>query len=47
MRVYNEVMANCYATLRNLECAAEENGAYYGPSEVWTEQGYNANERAT
>ena len=47
MRVYNEVMANCYATLRNLECAAEENGAYYGPCEVWTEQGYNANESAT
>lgn len=47
MRVYNEVMANCYATLRNLERAAEENGAYYGPCEVWTEQGYNANESAT
>lgn len=39
---YNDVMRNCYATLRNLNRAAEENGAYYGPCEVWTEQGYDA-----
>ena len=39
---YNDVMRNCYATLRNLSRAAEENGAYYGPCEVWTEQRYGA-----
>lgn len=37
---YNDVMANCYQTLRNLELAAEENGSYYGPCEVWVEDGY-------
>ena len=44
---YNNVMANCYETLRNLERAAEENGAYYGPCEVWTEEGYLADESST
>lgn len=40
INTYNDVMANCYKTLHNLEAAAEENGAYYGPCEVWTEKGY-------
>ena len=44
---YNDVMRNCYETLHNLERAAEENGAYYGPCDVWTEQGYYADESAT
>lgn len=47
INTYNNVMANCYETLHNLERAAEENGAYYGPCEVWTEQGYYADESAT
>ena len=37
---YNDVIANCYQTLRNLELAAQENGSYYGPCEVWVEDGY-------
>lgn len=44
---YNQVMSECYKTLHNLEEAAEENGAYYGDGEVWTEQGYYADESAT
>ena len=44
---YNQVMSECYKTLHNLEEAAEENGAYYGAGEVWTEQGYYADESAT
>lgn len=44
---YNQVMTECYKTLHNLEAAAEENGAYYGDGEVWTEQGYYADESAT
>lgn len=44
---YNQVMSECYRTLHNLEEAAEENGAYYGAGEVWTEQGYYADESAT
>lgn len=44
---YNQVMSECYKTLHNLEAAAEENGAYYGAGEVWTEQGYYADESAT
>lgn len=44
---YNEVMANCYATLHNLQAAAQENGSYYSPCDVWTEDGYQADESAT
>lgn len=44
---YNQVMSECYKTLHNLEEAAQENGAYYGAGEVWTEQGYYADESAT
>jgi hypothetical protein len=40
-------MRNCYATLHNLEKAAEENGAYYSPCDVYTEEGYSADEGAT
>ena len=47
INTYNEVMANCYATLNNLKKAAEENGAYYGPCDIWTEEGYYADESAT
>lgn len=43
---YNDVMRNCYETLRNLQRAAEENGAYYGECEVRVEQGYYAEENA-
>ena len=44
---YNDVMANSYQALRNLEHAAEANGAYYGCCEVSTEQGYYADEGNT
>lgn len=44
---YNDVMANSYQALRNLERAAEANGAYYGECEVTTEQGYYADEGNT
>lgn len=37
---YNDVITRCYQALRNLELAAEENGSYYGPCEVWVENGY-------
>ena len=47
IHTYNDVMSNCYATLHNLQRAAEENGAYYNNCEVWTEQGYDANSSAT
>lgn len=43
---YNHVMAENYRTLRNLEKQAEENGAYYGPCDVYVEEGYNAEESA-
>ena len=39
-------MAECYKTLHNLQRAAEENGAYYGPADVWTEEGYDADSSA-
>lgn len=44
---YNDVMHNCYETLHCLEKTAKANGAYYNDCEVWTEEGYNANESAT
>lgn len=44
---YNDVMANSYQALRNLEKAAEANGAYYSDCEVCTEQGYYADEGNT
>ena len=44
---YNDVMAHSYQALRNLEHAAEANGAYYGNCEVSTEQGYYADEGNT
>ena len=44
---YNQVMAENYKALRNMQRAAEENGAYYGPSEVWVEEGYYPDESAT
>lgn len=46
MDTYNSVMAECYKTLHNLQRAAEENGAYYGPADVWTEEGYDADSSA-
>ena len=46
MDTYNSVMAECYKTLGNLQRAAEENGAYYGPADVWTEEGYDADSSA-
>lgn len=47
IHTYNEVMHNAYKTLRNLECAAQKVGAYYSPSEVSVEDGYNSDMRAT
>lgn len=44
---YNRVMAENYKALRNMQRAAEENGAYYGPGEVWVEEGYYPDESAT
>lgn len=44
---YNDVMAHSYQALRNLEHAAEANGAYYGDCEVSTEQGYYPDEGNT
>lgn len=44
---YNQVMAENYKALRNMQRAAEENGAYYGPCEVWVEEGYYPDESAT
>lgn len=46
MDTYNSVMTECYKTLANLQRAAEENGAYYGPADVWTEEGYDADSSA-
>lgn len=46
INTFNNVMAESYKTLRNVEKAACENGSYYGPCEVWTEDGYNADEGA-
>ena len=46
INTFNDVMAESYKTLRNVEKAACENGSYYGPCEVWTEDGYNADEGA-
>lgn len=44
---YNDVMAHSYQALRNLEHAAEANGAYYADCEVSTEQGYYPDEGNT
>ena len=44
---YNAVMAEGYKTLHNMQRAAQENGAYYGPGEVWVEEGYYADESST
>lgn len=46
INTYNNVMANCYETLRNLEHAASSNGSYYNRCEVWTEEGYLPDESA-
>lgn len=43
---FNQVMEEGYRTLHNMEKAATANGSYYGPCEVWTEDGYNADEGA-
>ena len=43
---YNDVMAECYKTLHNLIKAGEENGAYYAPDCVFTEEGYDADSNA-
>ena len=44
---YNDVMRNCYETLNNLNRAAESNGSYYNKCEVYTEDGYDADQGAT
>lgn len=43
---YNNVMAECYKLLRNMQKAAEENGAYYNKEAVWTEEKYDAESSA-
>ena len=43
---YNDVMENCYKALRDLIKAGEENGAYYSPNCVITEEGYDADSNA-
>lgn len=43
---YNDVIKHCYKALHNMEEANEETGSYYGCGEVWTEQGYLADESA-
>lgn len=44
IHAYNEVMAECYKTLDNLQKAALENGAYYHKPAVWVEEGYSADD---
>lgn len=44
---YNDVMKRNYATLDNLLKIGYENGAFYSPDEVKTEQGYFADESST
>ena len=46
IQTYNAVMAENYKTLRNLQRAAEENGAYYDPCSVFVEEGWCADESA-
>lgn len=43
---YNAVMSKGYAMLHNMQQAAMANGAYYNSKEVWTEEGYSADEGA-
>ena len=43
---YNKVMAECYKLLRNMQKAAEENGAYYNKGAVWTEEKFDAESAA-
>lgn len=43
---YNKVMAECYKLLRNMQKAAEENGAYYNKGAVWTEEKFDAESSA-
>lgn len=43
---YNDVIKHCYKALHNMEEANEETGSYYGCGEVWSEQGYLADESA-
>ena len=43
---YNKVMAECYKLLRNMQKAAEENGAYYNKEAVWTEEKFDAESSA-
>lgn len=47
INTYNDVMAHSYRTLRNLEKAGEENGAYYSPCDISVEQGYDAESGST
>lgn len=46
INTYNQVMQNGYKVLRDMQRAAEVNGAYYTKGEVWTEEGYSAEESA-
>lgn len=46
INTYNQVMSNGYKVLRDMQRAAEVNGAYYTKGEVWVEEGYSAEESA-
>lgn len=41
MQTYEQVMANCYKTLHDLETTAELNGSYFANCEVNKQEGYN------
>ncbi|AXH76767.1 MAG: chromosome segregation ATPase [Podoviridae sp. ctjc_2] len=44
---YNSVMSEGYKTLHNMQAAAMANGAYYDHHDVWTEEGYSAEQGAS
>ena len=46
MQTYEQVMANCYKTLHDLETTAELNGSYFANCEVNTQEGYNTEQSA-
>lgn len=41
------VLAKAEEALKHIKCAAVDNGAFYTPKEVWTEEGYSANDSST
>lgn len=43
---FNEVMCKAEGTLARLEACGKEEGGYYHPCDVWTEEGYDVNEQS-